>query len=49
MDEKPSTLEPFSEEELRRLKERNPQEQPLTPHEWERLRKQRQRPEYSET
>jgi len=48
MDEKQGRLDPLSDEEIRRIKERDPVKEPLSPREWERLRQQRQRPEYSD-
>jgi len=47
--EQQGKLEPLTEQQAEDLKRRDPQQQPLTPREWEQLRQQRQRPEYSDT
>ena len=49
MDTRKDYLEPLTERQAEDLRRRDPQKQPLTPREWEQLRLQRQRPEYSET
>ena len=49
MDTRKDYLEPLTEQQAEDLKRRDPQQQPLTPREWEQLRQQRQRPEYSDT
>ena len=44
-----SHVDPLTPDEIKRLKERDSTTEVLTPREWEQLRQQRQRPEYSET
>ena len=42
-------LEPLSEQEIEDLKRRNPQTEPLTPRQWEQLKRTSYRPDYTET